>query len=367
MGGRRCVCLALALLLPALGGCAVPGAAASAGRSAAPAATGALAVVSASPSPASSPTAPPTAAASSSALPASPSADAGTALSYYVVEKGGRQGVVDSLGREVLPFSFALVQLVSNYTADENGVPCRTGLLAFYAVPSELRLDGWDGQETVGYLYGTDGRKLMQEPLSGAYAVDDSAIAVSGPSGEGAPSLQGLADYTGRLLLPMEFSSIFPFSGRYLAVKEEGGNGSRHTSVVCTAAGERIAQAEGFVQTVDGSLLLLYGQDDRCCVVDDHLRPLDDCRWQSVWLLGSNRYVVVAEDNRQCVIDRRGKVLMPLLSGSYEGYEKDGDGECYAVQYQAGGIALLDGDGKPLFHSDDYDRIRYEDGVLLAY
>ena len=351
---KRVVCLALVLLFHVLGGCVAtaPHADETPGAGSAAVSSGAsAAVVTPTPTLTASPTAAPV---------------AEDSLRYYVVEQNNHQGVVDSRGQEVLPCSFAEVEILADSVSDGDGGGQYTGPIVFFAVPAVIYPTGREDNPVVGYLYDTAGRKLSEEPLARAYRLGGNRIAVTRVDDSGT-YVTGLMDYTGKLLIPIRYLYLTPCHGGLLALSGDT-DGNMKSATLFDGELHEAATAPGTFDCYDGQLIVQYGlQGEMCRVVDERLQPVDDATWTSIWMIGEDRYVATDSMQRQSIIDHTGKVLMPAIAGEYGVYTKDKSGEFYTVYYAGDGVGLLDGDGRTLYHTTKYSQIWYGDGAIVVY
>ena len=285
-------------------------------------------------------------------------------MRYYVLEQNGRQGVVNSLGQVILPFTFTLVHVLSGYEVNDQGFGRPVGPVVFFGIPATIHTGTKQAeQDTPGYLYGSDGKKLMEDPVVDAYALDENAIGVVRSYREKTPS-NGVVSYTGKILVPMEFSAVQPFSGGYVASRTI--EGKSDTSKTFTADGTLIATADGRAWTSDNKSLVLTVKDGTK-LVNEKLQPTGDARWADLWSIGEDRYVATGlNGGGPSIIDGTGKVLIPPIDGNLSQYAKDKSGEYYAVTYGNGGVGVLDGKGKPIYQSKEYESISYEDGIIVV-
>ncbi len=360
MGAKRVVCLTLVLLLPLLGGCAIgtTGPLAAPSTDAAAVSTVASATAAATPTPSTTPIASPTAADATASAAA-----AEEPLRYYVVEQDEHQGVVDSLGREVLPCSFASVEILADSAGEGSGQ--YTGSVVFFAVPVVLLPAGGGSEQAAGFLYDTAGQKLSEEPFTWANRLEPDRIVVSRVDDSGT-YVVGMVDSTGRELLPNRYQYITQYADGYLALTSET-NAQAASATLFDGALTEVATAKGSFDCYDGKLILKSSPQKTWQVVDERLQPVDESQWESIWQIGEDRYVAADSAQRQSIINHTGKVLVAPIDGYYGVYAKDKGGEFYTVNYANGGVGLLDGDGKTLYQSAKYSQIWYGDGAIVAY
>lgn len=303
-----------------------------------------------------------TAAAAPSPAPAFSANEPGDPDEYYVVSAGQRKGVVNGQGKAVLPMQFARIDIVSQGYRLSGSAPAGRPV-AFFAVPADETLAGGSADRR-GMLYGADGQPLNGQKYVGVSWDDSPYIQVSVTEGEEAWET-GLADYHGNTVIPVLYGQIFEYSGGFIAAKGFPNDAMRAVDIY-DAQGRLVRSGTVGFRNVLGDVIIAADESGKLGFMDDRFQWKAAPRWDEATMEAGGVYVMAA--GKKYVAVRSDGT--PVLPGEY--YEinvspkRDGDEEYMITASGGGKVYLFDGNGNQLFESDQYARLEYSGGILLA-
>lgn len=122
---------------------------------------------------------------------------------YYVVDSGGKSGIVDGLGNIILPLEFSQVVVKRN----------KNNPVVFLAVDGNTRIKGHG--ESEGGLYDAGGKKLVTGNFQNGYAINKNVLLVTDINNN-----YGAFSYSGKELFPCKYTQVYICSNQIVAVGE---------------------------------------------------------------------------------------------------------------------------------------------------
>ncbi len=302
---------------------------------------------------------------------------------YLVVESNGLEGIVDKYGTEVLPVAFAQVKMVTydnggEYWSGQDAFPPRSRVL-FFAIPPRYSGEKYDGKRLLGWLYNAQGERVNDQEYNEVCFIGEHVLRVWVDKGE-QPGNGAISD-KGEAVLPLCYDSVEMIDDRIVASSNRD-----DVTDLYTAAGKKIRTMKGalpFSDRVsvgqgkylkglaldrpDGSLVFDHPPGEVEALIDRDLRVLFTGEEYSIECLAPDRFTV-RRGGKTGVVDSANRVIIPLRHGGVELVRDGGKSYfCAGAPDGPGACGLYDLNGKALFDSEQYQRLRLVGGRLIAY
>ncbi len=302
---------------------------------------------------------------------------------YFVVESNGLQGIVDQYGTQVLPVAFAQVKMVNydnggEYWSGQDAFPPR-GRVLFFAIPPRYFGEKYDRKRLLGWLYNAQGERVNDQEYNEVCFIGEHVLRVWVDKGE-QPGSGAISD-EGEELLPLRYDSVEMIDDRIVASSNRD-----DVTDLYTAAGKKIRTMKGalpFSDRVsvgqgkylkglaldrpDGGLAFDHPPGEVEALIDRDLRVLLTGEDYSIDCLAPDRFTV-RRGGKTGVVDSANRVIVPLCHGGVE-LMRNGSKSyfCANAPDGPGGCGLYDLNGKALYDSEQYQRLRLVEGRLIAY
>lgn len=295
-----------------------------------------------------------------------------TPKDYYVVERNQRAGVVDSTGRQVLPFEFASIEPLSTYTLEEGGagtaLPATQFFLCRPFTIRPARTAGPDGSPANppedaydATLYDASGKAVGDTQYLDGHWLDNNLLTLRTTAAENA---SGVLDAWGRQIVPFHYNQVIRFAKYVVGCDTVQGRLDFYdTDGVLT---KTVTVPVSGIDAYNGFLEVSCQTFD--ALLDANLQWLfKDKDYRSIQALGGNCFVAY-DGTVGHLIDSAGK---ELLARPYQSIEavvgQNGKPAGYVCSSEAVQlVAAYDAACKPLFELKGYTRLRAAGPYYIA-
>lgn len=278
--------------------------------------------------------------------------DSYSPLEYYVVSRGGKQGVIDERGKTVLPEKFSRVGIISY-----NG-----------GVPVFLASDGFANinkqGESNGGLYDINSKMLYPGDYREGYAISAKLIQVCKDSGS-----FGIMSFSGKEVIPCEYNRICICGDKIVAVVGADSD-FVHKFYVYDMEGNLLRSKELRIRLLESELsggkdIITIDDSGRCGLMNTSFENVLPTEWNGINPAGDNDYIVT-NDTEARVVNADGDTL---LQGGFTSIHLNYDDNGKFTGFSAvtkNGTYVYDTNLKEIFHTDKYNFVLNNYGKFIA-
>jgi hypothetical protein len=274
---------------------------------------------------------------------------------YYVVDSGGKSGVVDGGGNVILPAEFSQVTVI-RYKNDP---------VVFIAVDGNARIKGHG--ESKGGLYNASGKRLASGDFREAYPVNDSLMLAADINYN-----FGALSFSGNVIIPFKYSMACVCGNEIIAVEGKYDAPSR-TFNVFDMNGNLIRSRElkshlmysGYYAPNGPDLIISDETNTFFGLMNTKFEEILPVEWDQISPAGSGAYIVRNYMGAKAV-DINGKAL---ISGNFTDIQPNLDTEGNVTGFSASsfdGVHVFDAGGREVFHNEKYSSISCYNEKFIA-